>query len=125
MKKLITFYSVSFAVMVFSTASLPAQTSGQPSVLPQPIPVAAPAMKQQNTQHNSSTAKPSSTAPKESKATAPAKTSDKKADASPPVDNKIAVSDPGIPTEKSSSKTTATPTDNKNNPKSNTGVSPK
>jgi hypothetical protein len=126
MKKIITFSSVAFAAILFSTAPLPTVASAQagtqqPSVSPQPLPVAAPAMKQQNTQQNSSTAKPNSTAKS-------AKANDKKTETAPPVDNKIAVSDPGAPSDKSSSSKAAsatTPTDTKKNSKSNTGVSPK
>ena len=116
MKKFITLSSLAFAAMVFSQAE-----AQQPSVSPQPM--LAPAMKQQNTQQNSSTATPSSAAPVA--APAPVK-ADKKAEAAPPVYNKIAVSDPGVPSDKpsSSAKSAAAPSNTKKGQK-NTAVSPK
>lgn len=122
MKKILTFSPVAFTAIVFSAAFISTEVSGQetqkPAVSPQPVQVAAPPMKQQNNQQNAATAKPNNAA------NAP-KTTDKKTTAKPPVDNKIAVSDPGIPSEKTSKKSTAAPTDNKKSAKNKTGISPK
>ena len=115
MKKSILLSSIAFLTMLFlitcfSDKTIAQTGSEQSAVLTKPIPMAAPAMKQQNTQQN-----------KSSNAESAPKSNTKKTNA--PVDNKIAISDPGAPSEKSSTKSTAPAT--KKSSKNTTAVSPK
>ena len=119
MKTLTTLSAVAIAAFVFSSASAQDKTE---SPTPQALPMAAPATKVQNTQ-NSQQNSQNSAAPKPAGTT---KVADSKAESAPPVDNKIAVSDPGAPGEKSSTKKEADPHPAKTKKAENsTGVSPK
>jgi len=126
MKTFNIFSIVAFSVIVFFSAFLSGKTiaqSGtqQPPVVAQPMP--APSIKKQKSQQNSSTAKPSSTTQKESTTASPEKTSGKKEAAAPPLDNKIAISDEGTPSEKTSAK--PAPATKRKSSKSTAPVSPK
>ena len=117
MKTLITLSTVA---LIFSAVQAQEKTS---TSAPVALPMTAPAMKTQNTQQSSQ----NSTAPKSTGTTAdPTKKSagDKKEEAAPPVDNKIAVSDPGVPADKSSKKSAGS-TQSSEKKTATTGVSPK
>lgn len=121
MKTLLTLTAVAF---IFTAASAQERTS---TATPQPLPMAAPAMKVQNTQQNSqnSTAPKSTGTSTETKEATKGTAAPKSAEAAPPVDNKIAVSDPGAPGDKANTKKAA---DTKSSEKKGTptsGVSPK
>jgi|ERR1051325_4860708 hypothetical protein len=114
-----TLLTIAAAALVVSVASA---QSNVPTGAPKPIPMAAPAMKVQNTQQNSSSQNST-----DKKTTGTTATDSKSADskkATPPVDNKIAVSDPGAPGDKADAKKADTKsTDKKTAP--TTGVVPK
>ncbi len=130
-----TLLTIAAAAFIFTTASAQEKRA---SSAPQPVPMTAPAMKTQNTQTPQTK---SEAAPQQNSQTAPApkpsgtstqtkKGTDNKAETAPasipPVDNKIAVSDPGAPGEKSNTKKTATPQPTETKKATNsTGVSPK
>jgi len=121
-------------VLSFSFASAQEKIATDASSKPKAVsatamPVAIPsaAVKQQQiTQQNSQSPTSPTKAPATSVPTSP-KPVDKASEPAPPVDNKIAVSDPGVPSDKSSNKKAAG-SDTKSNEKkntTNTGVSPK
>lgn len=123
MKTLLTIVAAAF---IFTAASAQEKRA---SSAPQPVPMTSPAMKTQNTQNADQQNSQNSTAPKPTATTTETKKSDSKAESAPasipPVDNKIAVSDPGAPGEKSNTKkATSQPADSKKATNS-TGVSPK
>ena len=106
MKIIITSLAVIFSAACFAQSKM-----GNPQ--PVPVQMSAP-VRVQNSQQNSS-------APKQN--ADPKKTETGKAkESSPAVDNKIAVSDPGTPGDKSAAKKGTQPTESK---KANSGVSPK
>lgn len=119
MKTLLTL--ASFALIVSASA--------QTTEAPKPMPMAAPAMKVQNTQNSQN-----STAPKSTSGTTDTKTSgtetkkaapDKSAEAAPPVDNKIAVSDPGASGDNKSNTKKADTKSAEKKAAPTSGVSPK
>jgi len=124
-------------VLTFSFASaqdkIATDASSKPEAVssnPKPVPMLSPAIKMQNQQvpqQNSQNATSPTKPPTTTAPASPKSSSDKTIEQYPPVDNKIAVSDPGVPSDKSSTKKTA-PADTKSNEKkatTNTGVSPK
>lgn len=127
---------LSAAAMTFVCAFATAQQK-KATASPQPIPMAAPAMKVQTPEQSSQqqTSQPQSTQQNlqqqntNTKSAANSKkAADKSAAPAPAVDNKIAVSDPGTPAEKSSTNKKSSsgnqPAEKKAAP-ANTGISPK
>lgn len=99
--------AICFASVTFAQTDASKSTAS-----PQPKPMTAPAKNQQSGTKQSTT----SGEKKDGKT------------ATPPVENKIAVSDPGMPSDKSSKKSSAPApktTEMKQEKKENTGVSPK
>lgn len=127
-----TLLTIAAAAFIFSAASAQERKS---SATPQPVPMTAPAIKTQNVQNPQSTSEAAPqqnsqnpTAPKPSATTTETKKgTDGKAETAPapPVDNKIAVSDPGAPGEKSGTKKAAPQPAESKKATNTTGVSPK
>lgn len=109
---------IGIVIFIFSAISLHTEASAQVTIQekatpssPQPLPIEAPARRPQNAQNTQQDSR-NSAAPKSGGATTdPKKTSDSKSESAPPhaVDNKIAVSDPGAPGEKSPAKKPTAP----------------
>ena len=117
-----TLLTLSAAALIFSAAQAQEKT-----VAPTALPMAAPAMKMQNTQNAQQNSNQNSTSTKSTGSTTAdptKKSADKKEEAAPPVDNKIAVSDPGVPADKSSKKSAGS-TQTTEKKTATTGVSPK